>query len=225
MSSVRQACRVMACVARQTPKTYPRGMPPSYAKTLALESLQKDCPPAYEELMKKEKLTTSSAMRDRAPTEHACSAHTIPTSMGSHERLNLPMPYRPAWGPGRLLRSDGSTSTTICRWGSPAGRNEDSEVPRWTLAVRGAGGSLVARLVGERLGKAAVSGNTSRSPLWSCWCIPHRCHTFLIGNISRSPLWSSWFISLLTSCTSNKEYKRKSSMELLLYFLTDFIHF
>ena len=76
MSSVRQACRVMACVARQTPKTYPRGMPPSYAKTLALESLQKDCPPAYEELMKKEKLTTSSAMRDRAPTEHACSAQT-----------------------------------------------------------------------------------------------------------------------------------------------------
>ena len=56
MSSVRQACRVMACVARQTPKTYPRGMPPSYAKTLALESLQKDCPPAYDELMKKEKL-------------------------------------------------------------------------------------------------------------------------------------------------------------------------
>ena len=40
--------------------------------------------------------------------------------------------------------------------------------------------------------------------------------------MSRSPLWSSWSSSLLISYTSNMEYKQKSSVELLVYFLTDF---
>ena len=54
---------------------------------------------------------------------------------------------------------------------------------------------------------------------------PYWFRTLLIWNISRSPLWSSWFISLLISCTCNMEYKQKPSVELLVYFLTDFIHF
>ena len=37
-----------------------------------------------------------------------------------------------------------------------------------------------------------------------------------IRNMSTSPLLSSWFISLLISYISNKEYKQKSSMELLV---------
>ena len=48
---------------------------------------------------------------------------------------------------------------------------------------------------------------------------------FRIKNISRSPLWSSWSISSLIPCTFDKEYKQKSSVELLVYFRTDFIHF
>jgi hypothetical protein len=44
-------------------------------------------------------------------------------------------------------------------------------------------------------------------------------------NISRSPSWSSWSISFLISYTLNKEYEQKSSVEFLVYSLTDFVFF
>ena len=42
-----------------------------------------------------------------------------------------------------------------------------------------------------------------------------------MGKISRSPLWSFLCISLIIPYISNKEYKQKPSVELLVYFLTD----
>ena len=69
------------------------------------------------------------------------------------------------------------------------------------------------------------------------WIFPHRFGRwtrkyfltdaihFLMRNISRSPLWSSWFIFLLMSYTFEKEYKQKSSVELLIHALTDVIYF
>ena len=54
---------------------------------------------------------------------------------------------------------------------------------------------------------------------------PHWFHALLMRKISRSPLWSSLSISLLISCTSNEECKQPPSVEFLVYFLTDFIHF
>ncbi len=39
-------------------------------------------------------------------------------------------------------------------------------------------------------------------------------------------IWkATWFISFLMSYTLNKESTQKSSVELLVYFLTDFTHF
>ena len=47
---------------------------------------------------------------------------------------------------------------------------------------------------------------------------------FSMRNMSRIHMWSSWFISLLISCIQT-EYKQKSSVELLVYFLTKCVHF
>ena len=52
----------------------------------------------------------------------------------------------------------------------------------------------------------------SRSPLLRSW------------SISLRPLWSSLSKSSLISYTFTEEYKQKFSVELLVYFLTDFIH-
>ena len=41
-------------------------------------------------------------------------------------------------------------------------------------------------------------------------------------NISRSPLWYCWSNYLLISYNLNNEYEQNSSVELLIYFLTDF---
>ena len=55
---------------------------------------------------------------------------------------------------------------------------------------------------------------------------PARFHTLLMRNISRSILRRSWFISVLLSHALHNDYKqKKSSAELLVYFLPDFTHF
>ena len=71
----------------------------------------------------------------------------------------------------------------------------------------------------DKMAKQSVHTDSVR-----CECVICKEVRSCIRNISRSPLWSSWCISSLISYTSNMEYKQKSSVELLVYFLTDFMY-